>query len=96
MTQPSLELQELIAKMEQRCAKVEAGGGPERQKKQHEGGKLTAHERIERLLDEGSFLESSNFVEHGGNRLLEGVEVPGEGVVTGSGTIGGRKVFVFS
>ncbi|MDO4245475.1 MAG: acyl-CoA carboxylase subunit beta [Deinococcus sp.] len=96
MTQPGMELQELIATMEQRRAKVEAGGGPERQKKQREGGKLTARERIEKLLDPGSFLESSTFVEHGGNRLMEGVEAPGEGVVTGSGTIGGRKVFVFS
>ncbi|BDP41048.1 propionyl-CoA carboxylase subunit alpha [Deinococcus aetherius] len=96
MTQPGLELQELIAAMEQRRAKVEAGGGPERQKKQREGGKLTARERIERLLDPGSFLELSTFVEHGGNRLMAGVEAPGEGVVTGRGTIGGRQVFVFS
>ena len=82
--------------MEQRRAKVEAGGGLERQKKQREGGKLTARERIEKLLDPGSFLESSTFVEHSRNRLMDGVEAPGEGVVTGSGTIGGRKVFVFS
>lgn len=96
MTQPGLELQELIAAMEQRRAKVEAGGGQERQNKQREGGKLTARERIERLLDPGSFLELSTFVEHGGNRLMAGVEAPGEGVVTGRGTIDGRQVFVFS
>ncbi|GAA5501739.1 propionyl-CoA carboxylase beta chain [Deinococcus xinjiangensis] len=96
MTQPNMELQELIAKMEQRRAYVEAGGGPERAKKQHEGGKLTARERIEKLLDEGSFLEMSTFVQHGRNRLMDGVEAPGEGVVTGSGTIDGRQVFVFS
>ncbi|WP_272976695.1 acyl-CoA carboxylase subunit beta [Deinococcus geothermalis] len=96
MTQPGAELQELIAEMEQRRAKIEAGGGQERQQKQREGGKLTARERIERLLDPGSFLELSTFVEHGHNRLMAGVEAPGEGVVTGRGTIGGRQVFVFS
>ncbi|MFC4639010.1 acyl-CoA carboxylase subunit beta [Deinococcus hohokamensis] len=96
MTQPGIELQELIAAMEQRRTKVEQGGGPERLKKQKEGGKLTARERIEYLLDPGSFLEMSTFVEHGRNRLMDGVEAPGEGVVTGSGTIGGRQVFVFS
>ncbi|WP_034384951.1 acyl-CoA carboxylase subunit beta [Deinococcus sp. YIM 77859] len=96
MTQAGVELQELIAEMEQRRAKVEAGGGQERQQKQREGGKLTARERIERLLDPGSFLELSTFVEHGQNRLMQGVEAPGEGVVTGRGTIQGRQVFVFS
>ncbi|MFC4427740.1 acyl-CoA carboxylase subunit beta [Deinococcus navajonensis] len=96
MTQPAMELQELIAAMEQRRHRVEQGGGPERLRKQKEGGKLTARERIEYLLDPGSFLEMSTFVEHGRNRLMEGVEAPGEGVVTGSGTIDGRQVFVFS
>jgi len=92
----NLELQELIAGMEQRREKVEAGGGVARQQKQREGGKLTARERLDVLLDPGSFLEYGTFVEHGGNRLMAGVEAPGEGVVTGSGTISGRKVFVFS
>ncbi|ANE44340.1 acyl-CoA carboxylase subunit beta [Deinococcus puniceus] len=96
MTQLALELQELIATMEQRRAKVELGGGLERQKKQRAGGKLTARERIDTLLDAGSFLELGTFVEHGGGRLMQGVEAPGEGVVTGSGTIDGRQVFVFS
>ena len=96
MTQPSVELQELIAAMEQRRAKVEAGGGEARQRKQREGGKLTARERIAYLLDPGSFLETSTFVQHARNRLMDGVEAPGEGVVTGSGTIGGRQVYVFS
>ncbi|KEF33228.1 methylmalonyl-CoA carboxyltransferase [Deinococcus sp. RL] len=96
MTQLNTELQELIAEMERRRAKVEAGGGPERQAKQREGGKLTARERLEALLDPGSFLELSTLVEHGRNRLMEGVEAPGEGVVTGRGTIHGRQVFVFS
>lgn len=96
MTQPNIELQELIAKMEQRRGHAIAGGGPERAKKQHEGGKLTARERIDKLLDPGSFLEMSTLVQHARNRLMDGVDSPGEGVVTGSGTIEGRKVFVFS
>ncbi len=96
MTQPAIELQELIATMEQRRAKVELGGGLQRQKKQHEGGKLNARERIALLLDQGSFLEMGTFVEHQGGKLMQGVEAPGEGVVTGRGTIDGRQVFVFS
>ncbi len=96
MTDLNTEMQERIAEMEQRRAKVEAGGGPERQKKQKEAGKLTARERIAALLDEGSFLEFGTFVEHGEGRLMQGVEAPGEGVVTGRGTIAGRQVFVFS
>jgi methylmalonyl-CoA decarboxylase subunit alpha len=92
----NLELQELIAEMEQRRAKVEEGGGRARQQKQRDGGKLTARERLNVLLDEGSFLEYGTFVEHGGGALMSGVEAPGEGVVTGSGSIHGRQVFVFS
>ena len=79
-----------------RRQKVKLGGGLERQKKQHQGGKLTARERIDKLLDEGSFLELGTFTEHGGGKLMNGVDAPGEGVVTGRGTVGGRQVFVFS
>ncbi|NTY00287.1 acyl-CoA carboxylase subunit beta [Deinococcus sp. JMULE3] len=96
MTKAGVELQELIAAMEQRRTRVEQGGGPERLKKQKAGGKLTARERIEALLDPGSFLEMGTFVEHRGGRLMQGVDAPGEGVVTGRGTIDGRQVFVFS
>ncbi|MFT2719136.1 acyl-CoA carboxylase subunit beta [Deinococcus sp. A31D244] len=96
MTNPGVELQELIAAMEQRRTRVEQGGGPERLKKQRDGGKLTARERIDVLLDPGSFLEMGTFVEHRGGRLMQGVDAPGEGVVTGRGTIHGRQVFVFS
>ncbi|MFC4452294.1 acyl-CoA carboxylase subunit beta [Deinococcus sonorensis] len=92
----NVELQELIAAMEQRRSKIEAGGGPARQQKQRDAGRLTARERLERLLDPGSFLEFGTFVEHDGTRLMTGVEAPGEGVVTGSGTIHGRQVYVFS
>ncbi|WKZ56929.1 MAG: acyl-CoA carboxylase subunit beta [Bdellovibrionota bacterium] len=74
-----------------------AGGGPERIARQHESGKLTARERIEGLLDPGTFLELDRFVtsrtEHFGMRDKK---VLGDGVVTGSGQIDGRNVFVFA
>lgn len=89
-------MQELIAEMEERRKVIEAGGGPERVKKQHDGGKLTARERILALLDPDSFTEVGTFVEHLEADLMAGVDAPGEGVVTGFGTIDGRKVCVFS
>ncbi len=89
-------LEELIAEMEERRKRVLLGGGEKRIEKQHRQGKLTARERIEYLLDEGSFVELGTFVEHIETPLMQGVDTPGEGVVTGYGTIRGRKVFVFS
>ncbi len=89
-------MNELTAEMEERRKKVAAGGGPARQKKQRDAGKLTARERLDHLLDEGSFVELGAFVEHAGGDLMRGVEAPGEGVVTGYGTVQGRTVFVFS
>lgn len=90
------ELEALIAELEKRRQKVELGGGKERQQKQHQQGKLTARERVHELLDEGSFMELSTFSEHVGGLLMREIEAPGEGVVTGSGTINGRRVYVFS
>lgn len=76
---------------------AERGGGEERIEKQHREGKLTARERIELLLDEGSFLETDRFVVH---RCLDfGMQeqkVPGDGFVTGYGKIDGRLVFLFA
>ncbi len=97
MADPSrLLLEELIAEMEERRKKVLLGGGEKRIEKQHEKGKLTARERIEYLLDPGSFVELGTFIEHIETPLMKGIEAPGEGVVTGHGKINGRKVFVFS
>lgn len=73
------------------------GGGEERIRRQHENGKLTARERINLLLDEGSFVEMDTFIK--GERLdftKEDAENFGEGVVTGYGTINGRLVYLFS
>ncbi len=77
--------------------RAEAGGGPERQQRQHAEGKLTARERVEILLDEGSFEELDKLVEH---RCLDfGMadhKIPGDGVVSGYGRIDGRLVYVFA
>ena len=73
------------------------GGGPERIAKQHEDGKLTAHERIEALLDPGSFEELDALVVHRNTNFgMDRKRIPGDGVVTGHGRIDGRPVFVFA
>lgn len=73
------------------------GGGKDRLAAQHQKGKLSARERLEVLLDEGSFEEIGAFVTHRSREFgLEKQRIPGDGVVTGRGTINGRPVFVFS
>ncbi|MBR9979371.1 MAG: methylmalonyl-CoA carboxyltransferase [Bacteroidetes bacterium] len=73
------------------------GGGEARVKAQHDKGKFTARERLEILLDRGSFEEVDAFVKHRSTDFgLDKQHIPGDGVVTGSGTIDGRLVFVFS
>ncbi|PZA05754.1 MULTISPECIES: acyl-CoA carboxylase subunit beta [unclassified Meiothermus] len=89
-------MEELIAEMEERRRRIESGGGPERIKKQHEAGKMTARERIHYLLDEGSFVELQPFAEHPESELMDGIQAPADGVITGYGKIRGRTVFVFS
>jgi propionyl-CoA carboxylase beta chain len=75
----------------------EQGGGPERVKAQHDKGKLTARERLQLLLDPGSFVEQDRFVTHRSTDFgLAEQKVLGDGVVTGSGTIDGRLVYVFA
>ena len=86
-----------IAEMERRRKAARAGGGERRIAAQHAKGKLTARERLDILLDEGSFEEVDGYVEH--NCVDFGMSenrIPGDGVVTGSGTINGRLVFVFA
>ena len=73
------------------------GGGQDRIDKQHQKGKLTARERVELLLDEGSFEEIGKLVTHRSNEFgLAGYKPLGDGVVTGYGTINGRLVYIFS
>jgi acetyl-CoA carboxylase carboxyltransferase component len=80
----------------ERIAQAKNAGGQERIKKQHASGKLTARERIDLLLDEGSFEETGLFVTHQSKRLGERDKFYGDGVVCGSGTVDGRLVFVFA
>jgi propionyl-CoA carboxylase beta chain len=87
----------IIEKLEQKRAAAHLGGGEKRIAAQHAKGRLTARERLEVLLDEGSFEELDMYVEH--NCIDFGMDeqhIPGDGVVTGSGTVNGRLVFVFS
>jgi propionyl-CoA carboxylase beta chain len=87
----------LLDQLHHRQALAEQGGGPERVAQQHKKGKLTARERIDLLLDEGSFIELDRFVTHRSTDFgLEQQVFPGDGVVTGSGRIEGRLVYVFS
>ncbi|WP_313440611.1 acyl-CoA carboxylase subunit beta [Novosphingobium sp.] len=86
-----------IAEMENRRAAAKLGGGEKRIDAQHAKGKLTARERLDILLDEDSFEEFDLYVEHDCTDFgMESQKIPGDGVVTGSGTINGRLVFVFS
>ena len=90
-------MQEILAKLESMRAAARLGGGEKRIAAQHAKGKLTARERLTLLLDEGSFEELDMFVEHRCIDFgMEAQKVPGDGVVTGHGTINGRLVFVFS
>ena len=83
--------------LRRRDAQAELGGGEERIRRQHKAGKKTARERLELLLDPGSFLEVDKFVVHQSHDFeMQEQRVPGDGVVTGSGRIHGRTVFVFA
>src|SRR5579864_3219603 len=90
-------MHEILARLEAKRAAARAGGGDKRIEAQHAKGKLTARERLEVLLDPGSFEEWDMFVEHRSIDFgMEQQRVPGDGVVTGFGSIDGRLVFVFS
>ena len=90
-------MNDMIRQLEERRQQARAGGGERRVQAQHDKGKLSARERIELLLDEGSFEEWDMFVEHRCSDFgMTEQKVPGDGVVTGWGTINGRLVFVFS
>ena len=90
-------MKEIVEQLAQKRAAAALGGGQERIDRQHARGKLTARERVELLLDEGSFEEWDTFVEHRCTDFgMEDQNVLGDGVVTGYGTINGRMVFVFS
>ncbi|BCP54097.1 methylmalonyl-CoA carboxyltransferase [Kaistia sp. 32K] len=90
-------MKHVLAELEKRRAEARLGGGEKRIAAQHAKAKLTARERLEVLLDEGSFEEFDMYVEHRGTDFgMEKTKIPGDGVVTGWGTINGRTVFVFA
>lgn len=90
-------MKDILDKLEQRRAQARLGGGEARIEAQHKRGKLTARERIELLLDKGSFEEFDMFVEHRATDFgIDKTKIPGDGVVTGWGTVNGRTVFLFA
>ncbi|CAN1491420.1 COG4799 Acetyl-CoA carboxylase, carboxyltransferase component (subunits alpha and beta) [Caulobacteraceae bacterium] len=90
-------MQHILEELEKRREQAKAGGGEKRVASQHAKGKLTARERIDLLLDEGSFEEFDMFVEHRSHDFgMQDQRIPGDGVVTGWGTINGKTVYVFS
>ncbi len=91
-------MKQILESLEQRRAEARLGGGQSRIETQHKRGKLTARERIDLLLDHGSFEEFDMFVQHRCTDfgMDQQPKVPGDGVVTGWGTVNGRTVFVFA
>src|ERR1700754_3566387 len=86
-----------LAELEARHAIAEEGGGAERRERERKAGKLSARERIDFLLDEGTFEETDKFVTHRASDFgLDEQRVPGDGFITGHGRIDGRVVFVFA
>ena len=89
-------MHDIILELKRRRDAAHGGGGEKRVEAQHARGKLTARERVEILLDEGSFEEFDTFVEHRSVEFgMEATRVPGDGVVTGWGTINGRLAYLF-
>jgi len=92
-----MSIEKKIEEVKKRAHLAEVGGGEERIKKRHEEGKLTARERINLLLDDGSFQEMDKFVVHQSYDFgMEKKRIPGDGVVAGHGTIEGRTIFIFA
>jgi propionyl-CoA carboxylase beta chain len=93
----TMDANEKMEDLRKRIREAELGGGEKRIKEQHEKGKMTARERIDYLLDERSFEEIDRFVVHRCHDFgMDRTKTPGDGVVTGYGTINGRRVFLFS
>jgi propionyl-CoA carboxylase beta chain len=92
-----LGIKENLEELARRSSEAEVGGGEERIRKQHEAGKLTARERVEVLLDPGTFVEVDKFKTHRCTDFgMEQRKILGDGVVTGYGKVDGRLVYVFS
>src|SRR5260370_9659942 len=89
-------MKDILEKLEERRGRARAGGGQARIEAQHKRGKLTARERLELLMDKGSFEELDMFVEHRSADFgMEKSRIPGDRVVPGWGSLTGRTVFPF-
>jgi propionyl-CoA carboxylase beta chain len=92
-----MNMNERLSELRRRNREAKAGGGPERVERQHQAGKLTARERIDVLLDQGTFDELDKFVVHRATDFgMDQKKVPGDGVITGFGKVHGRLVYVFA
>lgn len=92
-----MSIEEKIEILRKKSEQAKQGGGLERIEKQHKSGKLTARERLDRLLDPGSFEESGMFITHQSTAFgVEENKFYGDGVITGSGLINGKRVYVFA
>src|SRR5438874_3743376 len=90
-------MQERIEELRERSSKAKLGGGEDRLEKQHQGGKLTARERVEALVDPDSFEETGMFAEHRATLFgMAGKSFPADGVITGAASVGGRLVHLAS
>ncbi len=92
-----MSMDKKLKRLEELKREAELGGGEERLEAQHAKGKLSARERLELLLDEGSFIELDRFVTHRSTEFgLEAMKILGDGVVTGYGQVNGRLIYVVS
>src|SRR3990172_8103678 len=92
-----MPLENRFDELRRRNQLADLGGGPERIERQHRAGKKTARERLELLLDKGSFSEVDKLVVHQSHDFgMDAQRIPGDGVVAGSGRINGRPAFVFA
>ncbi len=92
-----MTIEKKLEELEEKTKAAELGVGKQRIEKQHQAGKLTALERVNLLLDEGSFQEMDKLVVHQSRDFgMEKKRIYGDGVVTGYGTIDGRRVFIFA
>src|ERR1700735_5298965 len=92
-----MSYEEKLEHLRRMNAEAEEGGGAERREREHKAGKLSARERIDFLLDEGTFEETDKFVTHRATDFgMAEQRVPGDGFITGYGRVHGRVVFVFA
>ncbi|WP_299335303.1 carboxyl transferase domain-containing protein, partial [Haloplanus sp.] len=90
-------MEDRIEELREKRARALLGGGEDRIEAQHEKGKMTARERVDYFLDDGTFTEFDRFRTHRTHKFgMEEKRLPGDGVVTGYGQVNGRKTFVFA